>query len=299
MDMRRGSAHVVSARGTTARSLHAKQVVGHGRSMDLTRSAKKALPLPEAVVSPQIRKKAVLNTPAPPPRHHIHEVIAVHERIERARSVPKSEHISRFGGPETRLVEQPIQSAQPESIEALHPATIPSSAFTAHMSLKALTPPTATPVLRPGPKWQQIAGVTGAIAIMAGYVWLQNYPKLTIQAAASRAGVAATNPSYLPSSYSLADTDASPGLLTLGFKSPSQPTELTIAQQKTTWDTRSLLDNYVASADANFTSVSGQGLTIYMFNNNQAAWVNHGIWYTVKGTARLGRDQILKIAYGL
>ena len=49
---------------------------------------------------------------------------------------------------------------------------------------------------------------------------------------------------------------------------------------------------------ANYLTVQGQGLTIYLFGN-QANWINHGVWYQLNGVAALSRDQILKVAYGL
>lgn len=138
-----------------------------------------------------------------------------------------------------------------------------------------------------------------AIAIMASYIWLQNYPKLAIQAAGNQAGLAATLPGYLPSSYVLDHTDSTPGLVTLDFTSPSAPETLKISQHRTTWDSGSLLDNFVAKNTDDYGTVQGQGLTIYLFNNNQATWVNHGIWYSIEGASRLSREQILKIAYSL
>ncbi len=324
MDFTRGGSPVVSARGTTAHNLHRQTTVSPTRSLDLRRPV--VTPKPRGTVHVPDEPAAVAAPPPPPvaapavvaaapavtassqpvvaghpraPRQHGHEAPIMAARLERAKSVGKSEHISRFGKPESRLV-QPEDQPQPTP-RVPDTMIAPAAAITAHQTLAPLVP-AAAPAQndpKPGPKWQQYAGVAGAVAIMAGYVWLQNYPKLTIQAAATKAGVAATDPSYLPTSYTLASTSAEPGLLTLSFKSPSQASNLTIAQQRTTWDSKSLLDNYVAGADSNYSSIDGQGLTIYMFNNNQAAWVNHGIWYTIKGTARLSRDQVLKIAYGL
>ena len=141
--------------------------------------------------------------------------------------------------------------------------------------------------------------ITAAVVIMAGYVWLQNYPKLAIQTANSKAGVTASLPAYIPSSYNLDRTDTAPGLVTLNFSSPSSPETLKIAQHRTSWDSTSLLDNFVVKNTDDYASVQGQGLTVYLFNNNEATWVNHGIWYSIEGASRLSREQILKIAYSL
>jgi hypothetical protein len=154
------------------------------------------------------------------------------------------------------------------------------------------------PNLKLSPHRNTMATVA-AIAIMASYIWLQNYPKLAIQSAGDKAGIAATLPGYLPSSYILDHTDSTPGLVTLNFTSPSISDTLKIEQHRTTWDNGSLLDNFVAKNADDYGTVQGQGLTIYLFNNNQATWVNHGIWYSIEGASRLSREQILKIAYSL
>jgi hypothetical protein len=134
---------------------------------------------------------------------------------------------------------------------------------------------------------------------MAGYVWFQNYPKLALENAGHKAGVAASLPGYIPSSYNLAHTDTHPGLVTLSFTSPSADAPLRITQARTTWDSSSLLDNYVVKNTDDYTAVQGQGLTIYLFGQNQATWVNKGIWFGIDGTGHLSREQILKLAYSL
>ena len=301
MDIRRGSAPVVSARGTTARKLHEPAKTGGTHMLDLR--ASKAVPGHDAssktvsapAPAPKPETEPIILTKASPRlsgRPHDHAAASIASRLERAKAVAKSQQVSRFGSDMLSVVEI-SPPTQPEA------TPIPEAAVTAHATLASLVPTPESPRRHTAPKWTQYAGVAAAIAVMAGYIWLENYPKLTIQAAAAKAGVAATNPSYLPTSYALAGTNAQPGLLTLSFKSPSETTPLTIAQERTSWDTQSLVDNYVAKADSAYSSVQSQGLTIYLFDQNQAAWVNHGIMYSIKGTARLSRNQVLQIAYGL
>jgi hypothetical protein len=134
---------------------------------------------------------------------------------------------------------------------------------------------------------------------MSGYIWLENYPKLALQSASTQAGLNASLPGYLPSSYNLADTQTRPGLVTLSFTSPSAGEILKIKQHRTSWDSHSLLDNYVAKQTDDYSTIHGQGLTLYVFGHNQVAWVNHGIWYSIEGAGRLSREQLLKIAYSL
>lgn len=149
------------------------------------------------------------------------------------------------------------------------------------------------------PAHGRVLATVTAVAIMAGYVWLHNYPKLALQAANGRAGLSASLPAYMPSSYNLAHTDTGPGLVSLTFESPATIDKLKIDQTRTDWDSSSLLENYVVKNSDDYTTVQGQGLTIFVFGQNQATWVNRGIWYSIQGATKLSREQVLKIAYSL
>ena len=49
-----------------------------------------------------------------------------------------------------------------------------------------------------------------------------------------------------------------------------------------------------------YTALQAEGLTIYIYNNNQASWVNHGTWYRIEGQDHgLSKDQIIKMATSL
>jgi hypothetical protein len=149
------------------------------------------------------------------------------------------------------------------------------------------------------PSFTQIAAAIAAIGIITGIVWMQNSPKMAFKSAASQAGIQASLPTYVPSSYrQQGPAQVSPGQVTISFQSPSNQNPLTITQKKTSWDSNSLRENHVSRQADNMLAVQGQGLTIFLYNN-QASWINHGIWYTVSGTENLSREQILRVAYGL
>jgi hypothetical protein len=146
---------------------------------------------------------------------------------------------------------------------------------------------------------KKLAAAGAAVVIMGGLIWMQNSPKLAFHSAANKAGIDASLPTYIPSSYSQSGpVSVESGKLTLNFTSPTSEKPLTITQKRTDWDSNSLRENYVARHSDNLLAVQGQGLTIFLYND-QASWVNHGIWYTISGTAKLSREQVLKIAYGL
>jgi hypothetical protein len=256
-----------------------------------------------------------------PPREHLQVTnpsaparrsIAFTDRFERARKVSRSTQISRFGAGSaaTAPASTPANTTSPAKAAQPSPE-LPRHAATQHEAMSRLprhTPPATPTSAKPKPKVPRLhvtpvvtraVALTAAVVVMGAYIWVQNYPKLALQTAGERAGLSAELPSYMPTSYNLAGTNTGPGLVTLSYKSPSAPDTLKISLHRTTWDSSSLLDNYIAKSADDYAAVQDKGLTIYFWGKNRAAWVNNGIWYSIEGAARLSRQQVLKIAYSL
>lgn len=124
-------------------------------------------------------------------------------------------------------------------------------------------------------------------------------PNLSVRVAAAQAGVDAQYPSYTPSGYRFDGPVAfSNGKVHLSFRANGGDEEYNISQQKSSWDSQAVLDNYVAAATDNYDVNDTQGLTIYTYNNN-AAWVNRGVLYTITGDAPLKTEQVVRIATSL
>lgn len=144
-----------------------------------------------------------------------------------------------------------------------------------------------------------VAAAALSVAILGGYIWANNYPGYTVRNASSKAGLAAALPSYLPSSFHLAGPISyAPGQLTLNF-SGGDSGSLTLQQTKSSWDAQALLENYVSRKSNQYLSVQSHGLTVFLYNGNQASWIKDGVWYSLEGDNHLGRDQVLKIIDGL
>jgi hypothetical protein len=272
-------------------------------SMDISSprraDAKRMERRPVMAVAPHIEKQETHIPAAPPIGEHLTptKLRQVDNRIATAQSVQRAAGISKFNRSSSK---SDITAAKARVDSA---PTLPNSALTHHEALSRIvqTLPAINrdPHRNRRPTGRQTATVIAILLIMSGYIWLQNAPKLAVQSAASRAGVSASLPGYMPSSYQLKSTTTAPGLVTVSFESPSSDQPLTITQQHTSWDSSSLLDNFVTKQGNDYTTLSGEGLTVYLFGSNQASWVNHGIWYSITGTGHLGRDQIMKIVYSL
>jgi hypothetical protein len=79
----------------------------------------------------------------------------------------------------------------------------------------------------------------------------------------------------------------------------SSAREFTVSQASSKMSSKSLEDKVVPDNVQVQTSVVN-GTTVYIYGeNNDAAWVNNGMQYTIKDAASLNSDQILKIANSL
>lgn len=139
-----------------------------------------------------------------------------------------------------------------------------------------------------------------AILLFGGYLTYLNMPALSVRVAAAQAGINAAFPEYRPTGYSLnGPVTFSKGKVTMSFKSNGGSQSFAITQTKSSWNNDAVLDNYVTPrAGTTYIPYTERGLTVYTFDNN-AAWVNGGILYTIEGDAPLSSEQVRRIATSL
>lgn len=154
--------------------------------------------------------------------------------------------------------------------------------------------------MRPRQRVAAILSATFALVLLGGYFTYLNMPALSVRVAAAQAGIEAGYPNYRPDGYSLTGpVTYSDNRVSMLFKSNSGTQNFVINQSKSSWNNEAVLDNYVNQrAGSNYIPYSERGLTIYTFDDN-AAWVNGGILYTIEGNAPLSSEQIRRIATSL
>lgn len=134
-----------------------------------------------------------------------------------------------------------------------------------------------------------------AVALLAGYFTYLSMPQLSIRMAAIQSGINAKYPGYSPNGYSLSGPIAfKDGEVTMKFAYADNSQGYTINQVRSSWDSAAVKE-FVASQTKDATTTVADGLTIYTYGSN-AAWVNSGVFYTLKGDAPLSSDQITRIA---
>ncbi len=134
--------------------------------------------------------------------------------------------------------------------------------------------------------------------VITGYLLHVNMPHISVQVAALQAGVEATYPSFIPSQFSLKKVYTNNKKISLVFSDKHQ--DFTLTEEKSTWDSNALLNNYVKKAWETYDTVREQGLTIFISGSN-AVWVNSGIFYeiTADNPETLTKKQIRSIATSL
>jgi len=116
--------------------------------------------------------------------------------------------------------------------------------------------------------------------------------------ASARAGVHASLPSYQPAGFSFTGPiKYKPGQITISFKSNSDnQRNFSITQSASSWDSQTLLENYVTPTGQPYQTDEVSGKTIYIYGTSNATWVDGGIWYNVQGNSSLNSAQLLRLA---
>ena len=148
-----------------------------------------------------------------------------------------------------------------------------------------------------------VLAFTCAAACLAAIVWFvsNNIPDVSVRVAAMQTGIEATYPSYVPMDYSLSDIISEDGKLTMIFSGPNDA-RFTLVQEKSSWDSATLLRNYVEPTwGEEYITTHEQGITIYISNQtNDSTWVNGGIRYSITSEgARLTKKQTRNIVLSL
>ena len=138
-----------------------------------------------------------------------------------------------------------------------------------------------------------------AIGIATAYATYSNIPSFSVKIASAQAGINATFPGYCPDGYGISGpVRYSNNQVLIKFKSNTDSTNFSISQTRSSWDSTAVKNKVNKDSSGIFSTTEERGLTVYVYNGN-AAWVNGGILYEIKGNALLSSYQIRKIATSL
>lgn len=280
----------------------------------------------------KIHAKAPATSPAATKRHTVPSKVLAETvkpgRAIRANAIPKSNLISKFGQAAASIKTEVLPVRDEPAHNATKPTHAPKAKATAPIVNHAKqTIAQANPFqnaidqsasheqtklkkarlhhrvarkLHVSPNIVSVTAVSLAVLIVGGLLAYQNMPELAMRVAATRAGLRASLPSYQPSGFAMAGPiKYQPGEVTVSYKSASDERSFNVIQKNSSWNSETLLENFVAATKAPYQTFQSSGRTIYIYGDNKATWVDGGIWYNIDGQANLNSDQLLRIAGSL
>jgi hypothetical protein len=145
-----------------------------------------------------------------------------------------------------------------------------------------------------------ISGAGLITALLIGFVIHSNIANIRLQLASSKAGFAASVPADQPTGLHLSSLSSSAGDVTLRFSRQDNPTgSYTLTEQASTWDSSTLREMYVNAVTKQAQTVIADGNIIYIYGNQNATWVNDGVWYQIHSNGSLSNQQLIAIATSL
>lgn len=302
-ELKQATVHSSQSKATHTRT-HSKAKLSAKRSTTLNRRAVSLPAIHAASIATTNEATEIPTTPQSTALKH-----ADTKRIKRAADINRSPAISRFSSFSQNIspehTEVPLSdhlARTHEEAPAKHmPANGKKARIISQAGSKALKSQTAGPLKSHKKRGKHITRyATGVFAalVLVGYVAYLNIPAISMKIAAHQAGFGATMPAYKPAGYSFSGPiTSSPGKVSLSYASNTDNRNFTLSQQPTTWDSGALLENVVVKKSQNYLTYQDRGLTIYIYNGSNAAWVNNGKLYQVEGkNSNLDTDQLLKLA---
>jgi hypothetical protein len=237
------------------------------------------------------------------------------EREKRAHQVKRSSLVQKFSDHKTSL--HPVVPGMTPITKKTLPLTVQPAPALSHHDIPVLSPSdhlivkglrAAQSHAEPAPKRHKatrskrsrLASVAAggmAVILLSIFFTYQNIPQISMRYAAAKAGVAARLPSYRPTGFAMNNNiQYNPGQITIRFDSNADERNFTITQRASTWNSDTLMSNFVAEATDQIQTFQDKGRTIYLYGESNATWVNGGVWYEIDGDSQLNSDQLIRIA---
>lgn len=188
-------------------------------------------------------------------------------------------------------------------VSPVHAAPAKTDIFTEALANARSHEQTHEPSVRADKKRRRVsvlATATLSLLLIVGVVAYTNTPALSMRVASMKAGFSAKLPDYSPAGFNFGTLSYGRGNVTVSYASAQNAgLSYDITQRASNWNSQTLLDNFVQTANKAYQTYQQAGRTIYMYGDNTATWVDSGVWYTVNGNSALSRDQILDLARSL
>lgn len=243
-------------------------------------------------------------------------------RLARAKRIAKNRLISRFGTMETTFFSKPAPShsslptpthssyhtAQPITAKKPTPPHHQTTKRTYDIFEKAIEHATSHEQTykhtkkhnlkkgRIAKRIMKVTTATMAVVLLGGFIAYQNKTNIALHVASSRAGFQASLPGWKPSGFAMGNLNYSPGIVAVNFKSQNDSRQFNLTERTSKWDSATLLNELLAANVQSYQTVKAAGRTIYVYDKNNASWVDNGVQYVIKSNDSLSTDQVIHIA---
>jgi hypothetical protein len=140
--------------------------------------------------------------------------------------------------------------------------------------------------------------VIGAFLVIGGFITYLNIPNIQLHVASIQAGFKADVPNYKPTGYALRGGIKRTGN-TVSMRFISGENNYTVTEQPSDWNSQTLVENTLALSGDKHKTIEAGGRTVYIYDGNNAVWVNGGVRYDINTNAPLTTDDISKLAGSL
>ena len=142
----------------------------------------------------------------------------------------------------------------------------------------------------------KLSAASFVILLIIGFITYQNASSIQIRLASTRAGINATLPRWRPAGFSIGSFSYKPGAVSISFNDPVDMRSFTLTQSSSGWDATSLLNDFVVPNNETFQTIQSKNTTIYTYGENNATWINGGIWYKLTSNGSLSTSELAKLA---
>lgn len=249
-------------------------------------------------------------------------------RVERAKRTARHQEVNRYAAPRHNQLPAKTTTVQPKPKMAAHVAPVYAQSAASAAIQPAAVPvkPASRPmdvfeqalaranshVAKPLPRRKvrrrkaifgtralSISAASLAVLLLVGFFAWQQKATLTMRYAANKAGVAASLPAYKPAGFTAGKFTYSPGLVAVNFHNTQSNQSFALVEQTSNWDSQALLDSFVSTKSKTYQTIDAAGRTIYTYGNNNATWVDNGVWYQVNSQGSLTTNQLVQLALSM
>ena len=300
----------------------AAQSLSHHKPQHSNTLMRKSVNKPSPSLKRQLKVATATTSLVPAPRFDIvpkQSVATVDPgRLKHARQVSRSDMVTRFGviPAQARSIPSTSRTVSPNAAQTaprhIAPAPIRTrqpSADIFERALASASSHTQAPVkTKHAPRkkthrLRRVASVAAsslAILLIVGFVAYLNQTALQMRLASSRAGISATLPHWQPTGFTIGSFSYKPNTVTVSFHGATDPARtFSLSQTASNWDSSALLSDFVLPNAQTYQTIETQGTTIYTYGNNNATWVNGGIWYTLTTNGSLSTTDIVRLAVNM